>query len=93
MPVERPEFEFLYLYKLLGTLKQDKLTVSSFSDVKYVCGESEEKKAMFQKLLLAATITLTLYLFSGVRLSANNSSATKAYLTEIPTFSYPKDGV
>ncbi len=48
---------------------------------------------MFQKLLLAATITLSVYLFSGVRLSANNQSATKAYLTEIPTFSYPKRGV
>ncbi len=42
---------------------------------------------MFQKLFLAVTITLSLYLFLGVRLSTNSPSATKAFMAKMPTAS------
>ena len=40
---------------------------------------------MLQKLLLAVTITFTLNLFLGIRLPANNQTATKVYTAEMPT--------
>lgn len=42
---------------------------------------------MFQKLFLAITITLSLYLFWGGRLNTNSPSATKALLANMPTIS------
>lgn len=42
---------------------------------------------MFQKLMLAVTMTLALNLFLGVRLAAN-TRATSSYLAKIPTISY-----
>lgn len=40
---------------------------------------------MLQKLMLAVTMTFTLSLFSQIHLPANNQTATKVYLAEIPT--------
>lgn len=42
---------------------------------------------MLQKLFLAITITLSLYLFLGVRLSTNSPAATKSLLASMSTIS------
>ncbi len=52
-----------------------------------MCGNSGERKAMLQKLLLAVMITFSLNLFLGVHYATNTTNVTKAYLAEMSTFS------
>ena len=56
-------------------------------DGNYVCGD--EERVMFQRILLALSITLSLYLFWGIRLQPNTSRVERqTYFAELTSFAY-----